>query len=314
MAYTADDLILDIKRRSFLPVAQTQFTNDDLLSIADEQILSTIAPMLRRMDQGYWIEAFDQALVADQRRYEFPRYAMWNKVNAIHLVDADGNVVQPLVRTEPYNQRWGRGAASGQPTMCWFEHDKVALDPPPSSAAAASLTLRQWIYRRPNRLIETTGAMQVAVIDGVEVTMASVDADVFYEGVVVDVFSSESPFPRVATAMTLGGVTGSVFTQTAAEAALLSVGDWVCPRDRTVYPNLPIEMVPFLVSLVVLELSATQMDREAYSIGKDKIVGEMQAILQGASNRADSQPKTVSLLNSPLARMMAMRGRRMIGQ
>lgn len=311
MAYTADDLILDIKRRSFLPVAQRQFSNANLLTIADEQLLGTIAPKLRRLDQGYWLEAYDQALVADQRRYAFPRYAMWNKVNALHLVDADGAVVQPLTRAEPYNQRWTRGVASGQPTRCWFEHDKVVLDPPPSSAAASALTLRQWIYRRPNRLIETSGALQIVSIAGNDVTTTTVDSDVFYEGEEVDVFSPNSPFTRVATGMTLGGVTGDTFTQTAADVALLSEGDWICPQDRTVFPCLPIEMVPYLVSLVVLELSASQGDAEAYRVAREGIIRDMVSLLDGASNRADSQPKTVSLFNSPLAKLMATRGRRM---
>jgi len=313
VTYTTADLISNVKRRSFLPTAQTQFTDQKLLDIGNDAVLSTIAPMLRRMDQGYWLEPFDQTLTADTSSYLFPRYAMWNKVNAVHLVDSSGVVVQALNRIEPYNLRWGSDGNTGTPTSFYFEHDKIVLVPAPSSSVASSLSLRQWIYRRPNRMVTESAAAKVSTAAGALVTYTGDKPSTFTSSSVHDFFSGVSPFGRVGTAKT---ATASAATTTqgfaAGDVALLSAGSWVCLQDETVFPPLPIEIVTHLETLIVLELAQTQTDQTAWQMQVENVKNEIQSVMQGAGNRADAQPKTLSLLNAPIAKMFGARGRRMV--
>lgn len=317
MAYTTADLISKIKRRSFLPAAQTQYSDLKLCEVADDQILTTIAPRMRRMDQGYWLEAVDTPLVAAQGAYKFPQHAMWNKVNNAQIVDADGVVINPLTRTEPYNLRWSNDATAGQPSSCYYLHDETVIFPVPSTSVAASMFLRQWIYRRPNRMVpEASAALADAVTDlgatiEIDIGSATLPAT-FTSGTLVDVFSGVSPFARKATGIPISNVSAPTFEVQQTDLPDYAAGDWFCLQDETVFPPVPIEYVGHLATLCVLELTASQMDMQAYQTQKNEAIGEIDSLLKGAGNRADAQPKTLSLLNSPIAQMLGPRGRRLV--
>jgi len=315
VAYTTADLINNVKRRSFLPVAQTQFTDQQILNIGDDVVLSQIAPMLRRMDQGYWLESYDQTLTSGTSAYAFPAHAMWNKVNVVQLVTTAGVVVSELTRIQPQTLSLAADTTTGQPSYFYFTHDKIVLHPAPSASVASTMYLREWIYRRPNRMVVTTDAGQISSKpSSTQIQFLDAPSTRFQDndGLNFDAFSSNSPFVRVVTAST-GSVTAPKdMTFSSADVALMSVGDFVCIEDETVFPPVPIEIVPHLESLIVLELQATQMDREAMAETKEAIMQEIESVMRGAGNRADEQAKKVSLFNSPLASMLGRRGRRLV--
>lgn len=300
-----------------MPAAQTQYSDLKLCEVADDQILTTIAPRMRAMDQGYWLESVDTPLVASQGAYKFPAHAMWNKVNNSQLVDASGVVVAPLTRIDPYSLRWANDASGGQPAACYYLHDETVLLPVPSATVASTMFLRQWIYRRPNRMVpEASAALASAVSDlgatiEIDVGSATLPAT-FTSGTLVDVFSGVSPFARKATGIAISNVSAPTFEVQEADLPDYAVGDWFCLQNETVFPPVPIEYVGHLATLCVLELCASQMDAQAYQAQKNEAIGEIDSLLKGAGNRADAQPKTLSLLNSPLAQMMGPRGRRVV--
>lgn len=162
-------------------------------------------------------------------------------------------------------------------------------------------------------MVTESAAAVVSTAVGTTVTYTASKPATFTASSVHDFFSHVSPFGRIGTGLTATGSPGATQQSfVAADVALLSAGNWVCLQDETVFPPLPVEMHPHLVSLILLELAATQMDQAAYSTRKDTVLDEMLSLLRGASNRADAQPKTVSLFHSPLARMIGRRGRRLV--
>ncbi len=304
MAYTSDDLITAIERDSFQPAAQDHFTTAQKLAIADEEIQETLAPLLASLDSGYFLEPADTDLVADQAGYDLDRYAMWNKVRRVEILDSDDSpreieLVTPEQRTK-YNT-----VDSGTPIAFEMRHAQIVLIPPPD---AATESLRQWIYRRPGRLVATTAAAVVSSQNGSGVvTYTGAPPSTHTASSVHDFYRGTSPFRRIATAVTATGQSGSTQTFATATAALLVAGDYVCVRDETVFPAVPIELHPFLKDLVIRSMARTQMDAQAYQVARQEIVDRARAaFMAGPGARVVGHPKKISI---PLGRVSGRRVR-----
>ena len=309
MPYTSDDLVTDIERDSFTPAAQDQFTAVQKLKIADDELQESLAPILVALDMGYFLEAADTALVSGQSGYDFDRYAMWNKVRRVELLDAGGNPREIDLVTPEQRQNYDI-TNNGSPAAFELSHTQIVLLPTP---ATATETLRQWIYRRPGRLVPVTSAAVVQSVDtgtGV-VTYTASKPSTFTASSVHDFYRGTSPFRRVGTAATAtasGGATLQTFST--ANAALLQAGDYVCVRDETVFPAVPIELVPFLKDLVIRSLARTQMDQAAYQVARAEIVDRAKAAMAaGPGARAVGHPKKISI---PLQRVYGGRRKRVI--
>jgi hypothetical protein len=305
VAYTSDDLITAIERSSFQPAAQDHFDTPAKLAIADEEIAETLAPLLVSLDSGYFLESADTALVADQAGYDLDRYAMWNKLRKVRIVETTGKLRTIDMLTEEQTDDYP--IDSGSPVAFAMQDKQIVLYPPPDSADE---TLRQWIYRRPGRLVATTAAAVVLSQNGSGVVTYTADKPAtFTSSSVHDFYRGTSPFRRIATAAT-ATASGSATTHTfaTATAALLQAGDYVCVRDETVYPAVPIELFPFLKDLVIRSMTRTQMDQAAYQVARAEIVDRAKtAFMAGPGQRVVGHPKKISI---PLQRVYGSRGRR----
>jgi hypothetical protein len=300
MAYTSDDLIADIERDSFQPAAQDHFTTAQKLAIADQEIHQSLAPLLVSLDSGYFLEPADTALVADQAGYDLDRYAMWNKLRRVEILDAD-DVPREIVLATPEQRNNYDTVNSGTPVAFEMRHAQISLLPAPDSATE---TLRQWIYRRPGRLVPTSSAAVVVSQNGSGViTYTGAPPSTHTSSSVHDFYDGTSPFRRIATAATATGQSGSTQTFATATAALVAVGDYVCVRDETVFPAVPIELVPFLKDLVLRSMARTQMDEKAYQVQRQEIMDRAKAaFMAGPGARTVGHPKKISIPRSRVGR------------
>jgi len=292
VAYTTDDLVTDIQRDSYLPTAQRNFTPAQLLLIADQELMNGIAPMLVSLDQGFFKEDADQTCVVGQAAYDFDRYAMWTKLRRLELVDTDGETTIELDQITD-EQTGDHSSSNGRPRAFLFESLRVILYPAPDAA----YTLRQKIYRRPGRMVPTSSARQVQSVDtgtGV-VTYTSAVPATFTSSSVHDFYRGNSPFRRIGTAISATAVGGSTSTFSTANAALLQAGDWVCMRDETVFPAVPLELAPHLKDLVIRSLARTQGDAQSYQIQRQEIIDRARAEMVAPGNRSVGQPKRLSI-------------------
>jgi hypothetical protein len=304
VAYTSDDLITDIDRDSFQPAAQDHFTTAQKLLIADQAIHKTLAPLLVSLDSGYFLETADASLVADQQAYDLDRYAMWGKLRKLRIVETSGRLRMLDLLTDEQTDDYP--TESGTPVAFSMQDKQILLYPPPSDATE---TLRQWIYRRPGRLVATTAAAVVSSVANGVVTYTGAPPATHTSSSVHDFYSGRSPFRRIATAATATGQAGSTQTFATATAALLTAGDYVCLRDETVFPAVPIELSPFLSELVILSLNKTQMDAKAYELSRQEIGDRARAaFMAGPGQRVVGHPKKISI---PLSRI-GRRGPRVV--
>ncbi len=315
MSNLSDDLISDIKRDSYLPTAQGNFTDAQLLTIADQKIIETIAPFLVSLNEGFFVESITAPLLASQSSYVLPTYSMWGKVLMAHLVYISGGNVKELSRiTHERIPEWSL-TGTGDPQVFYLESDNINLIPSPSSSSVANYYIKYWIYRRPGSMVRSTartdangtvnaaGAAQVSTINYVTgvVTYTGAPPATYTSSSTHDFYSANSPFHRVGTAVVATAAAGS--TQTFAVSSLidannqhlLSAGDWVCIKDQTVFPAIPLELQPMLKDLVILSLSRTQMDEKQYQIQLKELEARMRSALVAPGARVVTQPKKISI-------------------
>lgn len=291
MAYTTDDLVADIQRDCYLPTAQRNFSPAQLLLIADQELMNGIAPMLVALDAGFFEEDDDQSTVAGQQRYDFSRYAMWNKLRSVELIDSDTPIELDRITQEQKNEY---STSNGRPRAFQFEHAQLVLWPPPD----AVYTMRQKIYRRPGRMVLTSSAAQVSSVDsgtGV-VTYTGSKPATFTSSSTHDFYSGTSPFRRIGSAISATASPGATQqTFSTDNAALLEAGDWVCVRDEAVFPAIPIELHPHLKDLVIRSISRTQGDAQQYQIQRAEIIERARSEMIAPGNRSVGQPKRISI-------------------
>lgn len=314
MAYTTDDFILAVKRDSFLPAVQSQWSDSRILAVADKCVSRRIIPIFIGVGDGFYREPVDTTLVAEQAGYDVPKYAAMNKIHLARLVQSDGKTQGKLLSLTPSDRDYFNATTSGVPRRMEFNADQMTLVPAPSASVLTTWpTLRTWIYRRPGRMVTVASAAVVQSVDtatGIVTYTASKPAT-FTASSVHDVYRASSPNRRAVSAMTATASPGGT-TQTfsLANAALLQAGDYVCVQDETVFPPCSIEIQPFLVELTILSISITQGDKTAIENSMKQLTDDMTLLVAAAANRADAMPNVATLLRSPFIRSLGRRGQR----
>lgn len=311
MAYTSDDLVLAVKRDSFLPAAQTQWTPSRILEVGDKCILRRVVPALLAIGDGFYRETVDIPLVLNQAAYDLPRYAMLNKVHQVMLLGTDGETLGRISRRDPPDLKWWNTIGTGTPSQVRLEGDQLVVGAKPNQGALNTWpSLRVWIYRRPGRMVPFTSARTVLSVNtgtGL-VTYTATVPSTFTASSTHDVYRPSSPFRRAVSSAVASAAGASTQTFSLANAALIQAGDTVNVVDETCYPPCSIELQPFLEELVIASMSATQGDRAALEVSMKAIVDDMVTLVTASANRADAMPQIASLLNSPFVRNTRRRG------
>ncbi len=315
-----DEFLADIRRDSFLPAVQTQWTDQKILDVAYDEVLSGVVAPLTQIDHSFYREISDITLVADQGEYDVPRYAMLGKIYTAYLVDTDGNIGGLHGVNPPENVHFNV-TSSGHPWSIRIDGSQIVVNPEPSSTDIATwTTLRTFIYRRPGRLVRlatdgsnTGRCATVSGVAGTTVTYTGNTPTDFTSSSVHDFYSGHYPFRRIGSAVT-ATAKAAANTQgfSTANAALLSAGDYVCMRDETCVVPLPShELLKPLRQLVIASIAASHGDKDAYKTALEMFVQKVDQLYPASSNRLQNNLATMTLRASPYLKALG-RGRRMV--
>lgn len=302
VAVFTDDLLADVKRDAFLTTAQSNFTDAQLLSIGDDCLTRYMIPMLLSLREGFFRVYQDLPFVASQSDYALPTYAMYGKLESIQYLSSSGQLMPgQLTRIEVENlQDVLPTLGTGVPRFFTVNSSYITVYPAPTTAVGDSI--RCYYDRRPGFMIETSDAAEVLSANpttGV-VTYTAAPPSTFTASSYQDFYRGQSPYQLLAQTQA-SALAGSTQTFPAATAALLSAGDWVCPKDQSVFVPIPEELVPFLSDMVINSLARTQQDSQLYQAQQAEITKQAKLTMTGVSNRLPGNPKRIRL-NTPLVR------------
>lgn len=307
---TSDDLLTHFKRDSYIPSSQGNYTDPQLLAVADLCILKDVFPLLKRLGHGWYLDYVDTTFIASTRLYQLPRYAMAGIVHSIELVDANGVKIADIAPTTRLQADLHESNSTGTPSHFELMHNKIRLNRTPSTGDITNYRMRVWFYRRPGRLVLTSSAGKVLTVVGTTITYTAAIPSGFTATSSHDFYRGESPFDRTAENVVSRGVGVDTQLFLSAPAALLDVDDYVCLRDETVFPDCPIELYPFLIDLMDARLARAKGDAQAYALATKEAVAGMQNAIASAPGDRVKVPTKLSLAKSGL--LGGMGGRKMV--
>lgn len=297
MAWTTADLISAVRRQAFMPdvadlvdSTRGQFTDAELLAIADEEIASSFVDHLRALHDESRVAYEDTACTGARMRIETPAQAMVRGVRRVHYVTSsgvEGPEVPPIIPADAWQAQGD--TFLGYERLCWyFEADELVFPTSPTSG-----WFRVYYQREMPRLALVSASGQIQSITGL---VATVDATPSWAAAdeMADVIRGASPFQALDVDLSIVGSTGTTITFSAwpnvadvvQSAGLITPRqDYICQRGTTCYPPLPREWHPALYACVVVRVLEAVGDVQAIGRAREVRDQRIDAAVRAATPR-----------------------------
>lgn len=317
--YTTDGsthaLVDSVYRRVLSPNSQNTLQPDDIIAFLDEEMRTTIVPLVLAAQEEFWVQNFDQPVLTGVFNYTIPPRAAFATWRDVVFVDNNNNELNMSMLSPEYLKV--TYPAGGNPPLYVFgfilQNDQIILYPN-TSTAPTQYRLRMKIKRRPNNLTETSNCGQITNINtGTnQVTLTNVDPS-WTSSTLFDIIPNSPQFTSRQDNQTISGISGLVLTFTspgtnysvvpaAPYPALpvgLSVGDWVCPAQMSCIPQIPYDMFPLLVQRGVIKCLEALGDTQNLTIAERRYQDMAVDFARTVSPRIDGTPKKIVNRNTP---------------
>jgi hypothetical protein len=290
VSWTTDTLVDKIRRRASLPDAGTP-TDQEILDVATEELLSRFVPFVRSCRENYGVKTTTQTLVVGTSDYRIPSDAQGATLRLVTLVDSAGNerdIDQVPIQYDQFS------STNGTPRGFCVIDDMVRLIPTPDRAD----TLRLLYYRRPSALVPVASCFPVA--SKTDTTVVVTGTPSWASGTPIDVVQA---LPHFTTLLDDNAATLATSTFTVADSASTSavaVGDYVCLHMETCIPGIPAELHAALVSATAAQLLVEEGDAQGAAMEMSNAERIMNAARATLTPRVDGAPRLIVSSNSPL--------------
>lgn len=314
-------LLASIKRRAYVPDNGAEYSDAEILSIADEALLERVLPTYMAVREGFLQQDVSVA-VSSGANIQVPARALGAGILMARFQDSSGNLY-PLTHIDDSQKVWtAQLTAPVSPATAWyFKGDQLILQPAPPSGSTGYVVVTY--TAAPNKLGSDVGTapstyipLACQIITAVDFATSKVTISVdpsttsLAVNATVDIVSGDAShgyrvFQTVITART----TIAPYTLTLASLPSNSgttAGDYVCFGALT-----PIPMIPdALHTLLVLETSRRILDGIAdprAEVVAAEIEEKAPKLLQMVAPRGQNQPKRMINRYSAM-RLMRSRG------
>lgn len=310
--YTTTELLADIKRKAFIPISQTTFSDADLLDMADEELQIGVVPLIMSTREEYFVTYFEYEVQGDTNEFAIPPRAIGAKLRNITVVvnnssgqDGTPNEVSlPQIDADQsaFNNNYNNYLAI---QAFYLRNNEVKLSP--SANVFSGQILRLYYFNRPNKLIEVSECSQITAIAGNVCTVNVIPAD-FGTGslytITSDVVKSRQGFKNLAEDIELTvNTTDSTITFPVDPNDLnITVGDYICLAGDTPVPQIPVELHTLLAQRTAVKVLESLGDEKNFALASKKLAEMQKSILGMISNRVEGASRKVvnnySTLNS----------------
>jgi len=304
MSYFVEDLLEKIKSRSFAPISQSTFQDQNLIDIANEELDLNLVANLVGEREDFFLTTEDAAIAANISHYAIPSRAIGNALKCLFYVDTTGNI-QEVTFIDP-SRRGEYDLTGSQPRAFFIEGDEIVLVPTPSVAVG---TIRFLFPAKPNQLILTTSCAKITAVSS-NVTTASftVNTDLSADlavGDYVDFLSVTSPFKLWAYRLPITQITSSIIEvatagvlDDAGSNVLPQVDDYICPSGFANIPQIPTAYHPVLAQMSVVTMLESLGDLNKLARAENTLAKLELNAKKLIRNRVEATPKKVSTRSS----------------
>lgn len=268
--YDTDALVSRVRRRTQLPT--NAYTDQQILDVAYEEILTAVLPALKRTRENYRLARTDIATVADQGDYRIPTRAQGGALRTVSLVRGDDEFHLAKLSLDDLE---GRRDASG---MAGFvvNGDKISILPTPDVSTDYIRVRYQLAFPRLVPTAEAGLVTSVNVGGGTTTISTGGLPSSWVTGDDIDVIEGRSGFEVLVTDAdtTIAGSAVSI----SGSYNDIQAGDWVALAGES-----PIITLPDVLHPAVYGYTASRI---LFEVGEKSGGGVERGMAQNALERA----------------------------
>lgn len=294
-SYTTNDMINNILLTSHIALANSTFSAQDLVTLADRELRTPITNQILSTRQGFYLTYQDYGPTVDGL-YNIPPDCIAGSLENVELV-VDPTIIPVALIQE--SEQFSTNCPMATTYGFFMRGNKVQILPFPTVGVT-----RLWYAQRPSQLILTTDACQITQISGATVTVSSIPSQV-QVGQLVDLLGDQPPFNILGT-QTILSITGMVITLDLSIDPVtmdpipivgLNVGDWVALTKTTCIPQIPVEFRILLEHRVVVQMCKIQGIKDKIVIAEKDLIDIEKDTLNMITSRVRSQTAVINPTN-----------------
>jgi len=281
---TVDRILRGIKRRITLPANQSLLTDTDMLEMCDDVIKIEILPHIIALRQDFLVRKIRVQTIANQAVYDIPYRAMGMTLRDLKLSDVQGNSVRDLVIIQLENEHEFRNGG-GIPSGFYFYNDKIVLiDTPLDNLRYVEF----WIEMAVSYLVLEQDCAVVQSISNDNVTVASVPSTITI-GSKIDFVKAKQGSSVITFDKVVSGISGTTISFAAGGVpntidvdnyGTLSIGDYICPAEKTPVLPLPDICASFLETTAAKRILFAIGDQESSKAMDKEVDRELDLMLK----------------------------------
>ncbi len=294
MSYTTTDLIDAVARRTAIPISQATFSDQDIVDYLNDELISTITPMLVDIREEFFVTYQDVIVTSDIKStvIPIPTNTIGEKLRDIVIVEntqsGEEFTALPQLSLEQISQGSSSNSQSGHRGFR-LEQNTIRLHP---QSGWNGETIRVYYYKRPGELILTSNA---GLIDQVDPILSTVSVNVipttFVGGILIDIVENRQPYQTLFQNQQIISVVGN--TITLPDVTGVRIGDYLCPPATSVVAQVPLEAQRLLIQATKIQLLETLDDEGNIKVAKAKYKELIENFFKAVTNRVDGVPKKV---------------------
>lgn len=306
--YSTTGLLADIKRKSFIPISQTTFSDADLLAMADEELQIGVVPLMMTTRAEYFVTFADYDVDGTVNAFAIPPRAVGAKLRNVTILVSPGtdglpnevNLPQIDLDQASFDNNYNAYLAI---QAFYLRDNDVRLSP--SAQTFVGQQIRMYYFNRPNKLIQTSECSTISSISGNVATVNLIPTG-FGSGtlytITADVVKYNQGFKNLAEDLTLTvNTTNNTITFSSDPALLnISAGDYICLAGESPVPQIPVELHTLLAQRTAVKVLESLGDEKNFAIASKKLAEMQKAVLGMISNRVEGAARKVVNNNSTL--------------
>lgn len=279
--YTVDStdlsLVDSVQTRILMPLSANTLTEEKIIELLDEEMRSTVVPLVLAAKEEFYVQNYDQTLVAGTYSYTIPDRAAFATWRDVVLVDSLGNEIA-MSELPPEYVKIGYPMGNMPPIYTYgfvMQNDKITLWPP-NITIPTQYELRMKIKRRPNHLTSVENCGQVTAVNSGsrQVTLGNNGDTTWTTATLFDAIPNSPQFTSLGDDLVITTISQGTPTATVLTFAVdnyptgIAVGDWICPAGMSCIPQMPYDMFPLLAQRGVIKCCEALGDNQNLQVAE----------------------------------------------
>ncbi len=276
--WTTSDLLTSVRNRQMFPDASTGSLSDTaLLQYGTDELYITLLPVIMGVREHFYETYTDYDYTDATPSIAIPNRSIGNTISSVQYLY--GQAITALNPMDP-SLAWTTQATSS-PSNFFFENNNVVFYPTPVGSYG---TIRFRWFQRPNSLVATSACAQITAFDANTLVATCTPVSTWTTTNTFDFIpqtaNKATPYALDSVASAISATDITFTGMSAADAALVQVGDWIALAGYTPVPEIPLEFQPALAQAICVRALGAINDNNAIGTAKADLANYLQGAVK----------------------------------